>query len=211
MACFMPTSTHKLLHFFFHFYPCIESTNFWATIEFIHFLSFWAAHICKAPKISIFSCLAWNSLRVPSFFILVTVCIMSWISSSVQVSQKDMLFLHDSLSGPSGSECWGWYDAIKVLYADFKLKLASDKQDLSCSKLSNLLCHRCVFFGTRCENQFASSCSGVTEMIVSTPPGFRIRYTSFKDWTMIGKDIPSGSCSRWCKTWNVGVFVQIWT
>ena len=88
-----------------HFYPCIKRTNFWATIEFIHFLSFLAAHICKAPKISIFSCLAWNSLRVPSFFILVTVCIMSWISSFVQVSQKDMLFLHDSLSGPSGSEC----------------------------------------------------------------------------------------------------------
>ena len=136
---------------------------------------------------------------MPSVFILVTFCIMLRISSSEHVSQNtpDPIFsFHVSFSGPSGSEYSGKYDVVWECNAAMKLNLASDKDDFSCSKLSNLLCHCFVFWGTRLENQYASSCSGVMEIMVKTPPGLRIRFTSFKVWSMTGKELPSGFSSR---------------
>lgn len=161
---------------------------------------FWAANISRAPTLYVVSCFWKNSRREFSFFIRVTFSTMSWISDCVQIAQNEFKFLQDSCKGPSRSLCSGKYEAINVLYDDFIENPASSSMFLMCACVGSLLYHLFVASGTRCANQFPSRFSGVSVVMVNTPPGLRTLNASFKVFAAFGKDFPSGFSSKWCKT-----------
>lgn len=113
--------------------------------------------------------------KCPSFFICFIWSIISWISNSVQRPQKELLFLQDSCSGPSRFPYPGRYDGINDFKADFRENPASLNIVVICVWLGNRVCHLLQVWGTSCPNHVPSMVSGVSVIMVSTPPGFRTR------------------------------------